>query len=90
MKIRTFIYCLKQGFINLKRNKLFTLASVGTITACIFLMGLFYAVLANIQHIVESAEDNVCIEIFFDEGITDAQREGIGDQIQKRAEFGTI
>ena len=90
MKIRTFLYCLKQGFINLKRNKLFTLASVGTITACIFLMGLFYAVLANIQHIVESAEDNVCIEIFFDEGITDDQREGIGEQIQKRAEFGTI
>ena len=90
MKIRTFMYCLKQGFINLKRNKLFTLASVGTITACIFLMGLFYAVLANIQHIVEAAEDNVCIEIFFDEGITDEQREGIGEQIQKRVEFGTI
>ena len=90
MKIRTFLYCLKQGFINLKRNKLFTLASVGTITACIFLMGLFYAVLANIQHIVESAEDNVCIEIFFNEGITDTQREEIGEKIQKRAEFGTI
>lgn len=90
MKIRTFFYCLKQGFINLKRNKLFTLASVGTITACIFLMGLFYAVLANIQHIVESAEDNVCIEIFFDEGITDAQREEIGEKIQKRAEFGSL
>ena len=43
MKIRTFFYCLKQGFINLKRNRLFTLASVGTITACIFLIGLFYA-----------------------------------------------
>lgn len=90
MKIRTFFYCLKQGFVNLKRNKLFTLASVGTITACIFLMGLFYAVLVNIQHIVESAEDNVCIEIFFDEGITDTKREEIGEKIQKRAEFGTI
>ena len=90
MRIRTFTYCVKQGFINLIRNKLFTLASVGTITACIFLMGLFYAVLANIQHIVESAEDNVCIEIFFDEGITETQREEIGDKIEKRAEFGTL
>ena len=90
MKIRTFTYCVKQGFVNLVRNKLFTLASVGTITACIFLMGLFYAVLANIQHVVEAAEDNVCIEIFFDEGITDAAREEIGAKIQKRAEFGSI
>ena len=88
MKIRTFIYCLKQGFINLKRNKLFTLASVGTITACIFLMGLFYAVLANIQHIVESAEENVCVEIFFDEGITEGQRNQIETAMMKRAEYG--
>ena len=90
MKIRTFFYSLKQGFVNLKRNRLFTLASVGTITACIFLIGLFYAVLINIQHIVKSAEENVCIEIFFDESATDEQIEEIGEKIKKRAEFGTI
>lgn len=90
MKIRTFFYCLKQGFINLKRNRLFTLASVGTITACIFLMGLFYAVLVNIQHIVKSAEKNVSIEIFFDKDATDEQIEEIGNKIKRRAEFGTI
>ena len=90
MKIRTFFYCLKQGFINLKRNRLFTLASVGTITACIFLMGLFYAVIVNIQHIVDSAEDNVKIEIFFDNGITESEIEDIGEKIEDRAEFGDM
>ena len=88
MKISTFIYCLKQGFINLKRNKLFTLASVGTITACIFLMGLFYAVIANIQYIVEEAENNVCIEIFFNEGVDETQINQIADKIKMRAEYG--
>lgn len=90
MKIRTFFYSLKQGFVNLKRNRLFTLASVGTITACIFLIGLFYAVLTNIQHIVKSAEANVSIEIFFEEEATDEQIADIGEKIKKRAEFGTI
>lgn len=90
MKISTLLYSLKQGIINLKRNKLFTLASVGTITACIFLIGLFYAVLVNLQHIVESAEENVSIAIFFDEGATDEQKQSIEDSIKKRAEFGTI
>ena len=90
MKIRTFFYSLKQGFVNLKRNILFTLASVGTITACIFLIGLFYAVLTNIQHIVKSAEANVSIEIFFEEEATDEQIADIGEKIKKRAEFGTI
>lgn len=90
MKISTFFYSLKQGIINLKRNKLFTLASVGTITACIFLIGLFYAVLINLQNIVNTAEENVVIEVFFDEEATDEQIDTIGDSIKKRAEFGSI
>ncbi|MBQ6815509.1 MAG: permease-like cell division protein FtsX [Lachnospiraceae bacterium] len=90
MKVSTIFYSLKQGFINIKRNKLFSLASVGTIAACIFLMGLFYAVLTNLQHIVETAEETVSIVIFFDEEATDEQIEAIGENIKKRAEFGTI
>lgn len=90
MKISTIFYSLKQGFINLKRNKLFTLASIGTIAACVFLIGLFYSVLVNLQHIVSNAEKNVSIAIFFNEDATDEQIKAIGDAIKKRAEFGTI
>lgn len=90
MNVRTFFYSLKQGIINLKRNKLFTLASIGTIAACIFLIGLFYAVIINLQNIVKTAEENVAITIFFNEDATDAQIQSIGDSIKKRAEFGTI
>lgn len=90
MKISTIFYSLKQGFINLKRNKLFTLASIGTIAACVFLIGLFYAVLVNLQHIVTNAEKNVSIAVFFNEDATDEQIQAIGDAIKKRAEFGTI
>ena len=42
MNTRTANYCLKQGFVNIKRNKLFSLASIGTIAACTFLIGNFY------------------------------------------------
>lgn len=90
MKVSTFFYSLKQGFINIKRNKLFSLASVGTIAACIFLIGLFYAVLANLQHMVAAAEENVAVVIFFDYEITDEQKEIIEAEITKRAEFGSL
>lgn len=90
MKVSTFFYSLKQGFINIKRNKLFSLASVGTIAACIFLIGLFYAVLANLQHIVSSAEENVAVVIFFDYEITDEQKDAIETAITKRVEFGSL
>ncbi len=90
MKIRTFFYSLKQGFINIKRNKLYSLASVGTITACIFLIGLFYAVVVNFQFMVHNAEDQLKITIFFEKEITEEQIEDIGDQIKKRVEVSDV
>ncbi|MBQ9699718.1 MAG: permease-like cell division protein FtsX [Lachnospiraceae bacterium] len=87
MKVSSIFYCIKQGFINIKRNKLFSVASVGTIAACIFLMGLFYAVLSNIQYMVNAAEKNVSIVIFFDYESTQEEKDAIADAMSKRAEY---
>ena len=67
MKISTLFYTLWQGIKNLFRNKLFTLASIATISSCLFLFGIFYAVLANFQNIIKTAEEGVCVVVFFDE-----------------------
>ncbi len=84
MKCRTFFYCIKQGFVNLVRNRLFTLASIGTITACIFLMGLFYSVIANIQNLVGNAEESLKVEVFFDEDTTYEEKMAIGKKIDSK------
>lgn len=65
MKISTLFYTIRQGFGNIFRNKLFSLASVATITACLFLFGLFYAIVANFQHMVKTAEEGVSVTVFF-------------------------
>ncbi len=65
MKISTIFYTIKQGIVNIFRNKLFSLASIATIAACLFLFGLFYAIMANFQHIVKTAEEGVSITVFF-------------------------
>ena len=49
MNTRTANYCLKQGFVNIKRNKLFSLASIGTIAACIFLIGVIFTIIINVN-----------------------------------------
>lgn len=41
MKISTFGYSMKQGVKNIGRNKMFSIASIATMSACIFLFGLF-------------------------------------------------
>ena len=61
MRISTFFYTIKQGFRNIFRNKLFSLASIATITACLFMFGIFYSVVVNLQSMVQNAEEGVCV-----------------------------
>lgn len=86
MRISTLFYCIWQGFRNIFRNKWFTLASVATISACLFLFGLFYSILTNFQYIVKNAQQGVSVSVFFDEGTTDQRMQEIGEMITKRVE----
>ena len=90
MRISTFFYTLNQGIINIFRNKWFSLASVATISACLFLFGLFYAVIANFQSIVKTAEEGVSVTIFFQPGTTEEQMKEIGDKIEAREEVSKV
>lgn len=73
MKIKTMGYCVKQGAINLYKNRLMSLASIGTISACILVIGIFYSIVANVEYMISELENNVGIEIFFVEGTTEKQ-----------------
>lgn len=86
MRISTFFYTLKQGVINIFRNKLFSLASIATISACLFMFGLFYAVILNFQNVVRTAEEGVSVTVFFKDGTTQEEMEQIGAQIRARDE----
>lgn len=86
MRISTFFYTLKQGVINIFRNKLFSLASIATISACLFLFGLFYAVILNFQNVVRTAEEGVSVTVFFKDVTTQEEMEQIGAQIRARDE----
>ena len=86
MRISGIAYSVKQGVINIWRNKLFSVASIATMTACIFLFGLFYSVLMNFQSMVQNIEGGVAITVFFDDGISDEQIQAIGQAIHARPE----
>ena len=90
MRISTLFYTIRQGIINIFRNKWFSLASVATIGACLFLFGLFYSVIVNFQNIVKTAQEGVCITVLFDEGISPERMEEIGVTIDRRAETSRV
>ena len=65
---------------------MFSLASIATMSACIFLFGLFYAIVVNFQSIVKEAESGVAVTVFFDAGLGQEQIDNIGAEIDKRVE----
>ena len=89
MKISTNIYNIGQGLKNVWRNKMFSLASIATMTACIFLFGIFYSLGTNFQSMVKTAEEGVGVTVFFDEGISQSRIEEIGTEISKRPEVAS-
>ncbi|MBM6801657.1 ABC transporter permease [Mediterraneibacter glycyrrhizinilyticus] len=83
MRISTIGYVGKQGIKNIWRNKMFSLASIATMSACIFLFGLFFSILVNFQYIIRTAEEGVAITVFFEEDATDEQKQEIGRQLEE-------
>ena len=69
---------------------MFTLASVGTVTACLFLFGIFYFALGNFKNIIRSAESSVGVSVFFEQGISQEAVQGIGDVIRQRPEVDHV
>lgn len=79
--MKTLGYGLRQGLKNIGQNRLFSLAAIGTIATCLFLLGIFYALISNFQNMVYNAESNVGITVFFDEGISEDQIDWIKEKV---------
>ena len=106
MKISTLLYTIRQGFANIFRNKWYSLASVATISACLFLFGIFYVIVTNFQSIVLKVEEGVSVTVYFhhEEGVlgddcvshtpdqipSDMRLEEIGQMIARRSEVSKV
>lgn len=87
--IGRMFYALRQGFKNIGRNGLFSLASVGTITACLFMFGIFYCIVVNFQFMIQKAESNVGVTVFFEETTTEDEMLEVQKLIDSREEVSS-
>ena len=69
---------------------MYSLASIATMAACIFMFGIFFCLVQNINHIVKVAESGVAVTAFFDEGMSESEILEIGKKIEGRKEVSEI
>ena len=90
MRPSTIWYTLKQGVKNIKRNFMFSIASVITMAACIFLFGIFFSIVNNVNTLAHKVEEVVPITVLFNEGTTQEQMDAVGELIKARPEVSKI
>lgn len=86
MRLSAFFYTLKQGCKNIIRNKMFSIASIATMIACIFMFGVFYSVLINFRQVVDNVESGVAVTAYVDSGLNQEQL----DALQKTIENNSV
>lgn len=80
----SFFYNIGQGFKNIRRNRMFSIASVLTMTTCLFLFGVMYFIVTNLRYMIREAEANVGITVFFNDGTTEQEMLDIRNQIEAK------
>lgn len=82
MKLRSVGYQIKQGFRNIVRNRMFSIASIATMTASIFVFGAFFAIIMNVNAVRENLEQKIGVTVFFDYGTEEDRIKEIGEEIK--------
>ncbi len=90
MRLRTYGYCLENGLLSLFKNRLMAFASIGTISACLFVIGLFYTVVVNVQYTLDELENNIGIAVFFKQGISTEEINVLKQKIVGREEVESL
>lgn len=84
MRISTIKYTVQQGLRNIGKNKMFSIASIATMIACIFLFGVFYSLIVNVQGVMKNVEESLPIVVYFDKDATDDQIKLIEEKLRQR------
>ena len=82
MKISTIKYFISDSLKSLRRNKTLTIASIATVTATLFMLGVFVLVLLTIKQGVNEVESKVEIKVYLKDNITSYDKQNIEDKLK--------
>lgn len=81
MKYGSFFYILKDAFINLKNNRVMSIASVGILTACLVMLGSAMLMVGNINSFLSKVESSNEIVAFIEEDAGEDEVQSLGKDI---------
>jgi cell division transport system permease protein len=82
MKLRTSEYFITEVAHSLRRNTWMSLASVGTVTVSLFVLGVFLILVLNMNRMASMLESQVQISVYLEDSVSDVDRRGLEHDIR--------
>ncbi len=90
VKIRTLKYLTKEGILGIWKNRLMSLASIGTIVLCLIILGISYSVASNVDYILKQIESNIGITAYIDSDLKEEEITGLKTKIENTPYVTTV
>ncbi len=90
MKIRTIRLLAKEGSSNIYKNKLMSVASIMTVVAALFFLGILLLIAINITTNIEVMKRDLDVTVFLNVSATSFEREEVVTFIEQQQEAGII
>ena len=83
MKISSAGYVVRDGFRNIWRNKIMSIASISTVAISLFLLGVVWLFISNVNHMVGSVESELEINAYIETTLTRDQGAELMEKIDR-------
>lgn len=82
MKLRTLGRHARESLKSISRNGWMTFASVGAVAVTLILVGVFFAIMMNLNRVAQTIEDDVSIRVHIDVAATKQDQETLKKEIE--------
>lgn len=90
MKIRTIQLLAKEGSTNVYKNKLMSFASIVTVIAALFFLGIVLLIAINITSNIEQMKRDLNVTVFLNVTVTSFEREEVVSYIEGQKAAGVV
>ncbi|MEG1255114.1 permease-like cell division protein FtsX [Clostridium sp.] len=90
MKFDSLKYSFKEAFKSITRNKTLSIASIATVTATLFILGVITLTVANVDKAVTQLGSMVEVRIYLKDDVSDTDKSAIENKIKQVEGINTV
>lgn len=81
--MNSFLFCFKEAFISIYRNRWLSIAAIGTVCVSLVILGISILMVYNANDLTERLESQLEIQVYIDDGVSEEATVALGEVLGK-------